>query len=282
MPADLPPNAVTTYGMTETGSGVVYDGVPLDGVEVARRRRRGPAAVPDAAAGATGTAPTRGTPTGGSPPATPARGTRTTGRLRVHGRIGDVIVTGGEKVWPAAVERVLGRLARRGRGRRRRPSPTPSGAQRVVAVVVPGDPARPAGPRRRAGRGQGRAPGLRRAPRASPLPAPGRHAATRATSPRPRLGRPTAATTRGRPPTVARSVARRRGHVHANGLSPARPEQRPAVDDERLAGDPRRQVAGQEQRGVGDVRRARRGAAAASAGRSAPRPAPTGPGPCRS
>ena len=35
MPADLPPNAVTTYGMTETGSGVVYDGVPLDGVEVA-------------------------------------------------------------------------------------------------------------------------------------------------------------------------------------------------------------------------------------------------------
>ena len=34
MPADLPPNAVATYGMTETGSGVVYDGVPLDGVEV--------------------------------------------------------------------------------------------------------------------------------------------------------------------------------------------------------------------------------------------------------
>ena len=33
-PADRPPNAVTTYGMTETGSGVVYDGRPLDGVEV--------------------------------------------------------------------------------------------------------------------------------------------------------------------------------------------------------------------------------------------------------
>ena len=30
----VPPNAVTTYGLTETGSGVVYDGVPLDGVEV--------------------------------------------------------------------------------------------------------------------------------------------------------------------------------------------------------------------------------------------------------
>ena len=29
-----PHNVVTTYGMTETGSGVVYDGVPLDDVEV--------------------------------------------------------------------------------------------------------------------------------------------------------------------------------------------------------------------------------------------------------
>src|SRR6266480_3413013 len=33
-PAALPPNVVTTYGMTETGSGIVYDGMPLDGVEV--------------------------------------------------------------------------------------------------------------------------------------------------------------------------------------------------------------------------------------------------------
>ena len=30
-----PANVVTTYGLTETGSGVVYDGLPLDGVEVA-------------------------------------------------------------------------------------------------------------------------------------------------------------------------------------------------------------------------------------------------------
>ena len=34
VPDDLPGNVVTTYGMTETGSGIVYDGVPLDGVEV--------------------------------------------------------------------------------------------------------------------------------------------------------------------------------------------------------------------------------------------------------
>ena len=36
-PADLPPNVVSTYGMTETGSGVVYDGRPLDGVEISLR-----------------------------------------------------------------------------------------------------------------------------------------------------------------------------------------------------------------------------------------------------
>ena len=35
---------VTTYGMTETAGGCVYDGAPLDGVRVAgRRRRRGTA-----------------------------------------------------------------------------------------------------------------------------------------------------------------------------------------------------------------------------------------------
>ena len=50
-PDDLPANVVTTYGMTETGSGVVYDGRPLDGVEVRiGRRRRDPRARPDAAA----------------------------------------------------------------------------------------------------------------------------------------------------------------------------------------------------------------------------------------
>ena len=34
-PEGLAPNVVATYGMTETGSGVVYDGVPLDGAEIA-------------------------------------------------------------------------------------------------------------------------------------------------------------------------------------------------------------------------------------------------------
>ena len=39
-PADRPANVIATYGMTETGSGVVYDGVPLRGRRGARRRRR--------------------------------------------------------------------------------------------------------------------------------------------------------------------------------------------------------------------------------------------------
>ena len=34
-PEDRAANVVTTYGLTETGSGVVYDGRPLDGVDVA-------------------------------------------------------------------------------------------------------------------------------------------------------------------------------------------------------------------------------------------------------
>ena len=37
VPDALPPNVVATYGMTETGSGVVYDGWPLDGVELSFR-----------------------------------------------------------------------------------------------------------------------------------------------------------------------------------------------------------------------------------------------------
>ena len=96
-PVDLPPNAVTTYGMTETGSGVVYDGVALEGVELALRSVDGSAAagVPDAArarslcaprccSAVTATAPPVGSkdPTEahhGSPPATAERWLPTAG-----------------------------------------------------------------------------------------------------------------------------------------------------------------------------------------------------------
>jgi O-succinylbenzoic acid--CoA ligase len=108
-PPGVPANVVATWGLTETGSGVVYDGHPLDGVDVAEHDGelyvRGPmlarayrdgtpidAIGPDGARGwlATGDA-----------------GRVVAGRVEVFGRLGDVITTGGEKVWPADVERVL-------------------------------------------------------------------------------------------------------------------------------------------------------------------------------
>jgi o-succinylbenzoate---CoA ligase len=141
MPPDLPPNAVATYGMTETGSGVVYDGRPLDGVEVrvvdGEVQLRGPMLL---RAYRDGTDPR--TPDGWYPTGDAGEWDAGAGRLRVFGRTGDLIVTGGENVWPAAVERVLGRLpgvaevAVTG-------APDPEWGRRVVALVVPADPADP-------------------------------------------------------------------------------------------------------------------------------------------
>lgn len=141
MPDELPPNAVTTYGMTETGSGVVYDGRPLDGVEVrvvdGEIHLRGPMLLRCYRDGTDPKTADGWLPTGDMGTWDPA-----TGRLRVFGRRGDMIVTGGENVWPTAVERVLERL----------PSvrevavtgePDPEWGQRVVALVVPADPAAP-------------------------------------------------------------------------------------------------------------------------------------------
>jgi O-succinylbenzoic acid--CoA ligase len=66
------------------------------------------------------------------------------GRLSVSGRLREMIITGGENVWPAAVEEALrshpgvAEVAVAGR-------PDPEWGQRVVAWVVPADPARPPG-----------------------------------------------------------------------------------------------------------------------------------------
>jgi o-succinylbenzoate---CoA ligase len=115
MPADLPPNTLRTYGMTETGSGVVYNGVPLGGVGVrvvgGRLELRGPMMFRTyRQREANGFL----SPEGSNPFTSDGWfATGDVGELSkdgvvtVLGRAGDVIVTGGEKVWPDAVERVL-------------------------------------------------------------------------------------------------------------------------------------------------------------------------------
>lgn len=111
-PADRPTNTVTTYGLTETGSGVVYDGIPLDGVEVTFKAPHEP--------GADGEIMLRGpmllrSYRNGIDPKTSDGWLPTgdlghwlpDGRLHVVGRRGDMIITGGENVWPEAVEAAL-------------------------------------------------------------------------------------------------------------------------------------------------------------------------------
>ena len=140
-PDDLPPNVVTTYGMTETGSGVVYDGVPLDGVEVrvdddGAIHVRGPMLLRTYRDGTDPKDADGWFRTGDLGALAPD------GRLVVHGRAGDLIITGGENVWPDAVEATLrhhpgvAEVAVAGR-------PDPEWGQRVVAWVVPADPSRP-------------------------------------------------------------------------------------------------------------------------------------------
>jgi len=111
-PFELAPNVVTTWGMTETGSGVVYDGRALDGVEIAsvdgellvrtptlfrsyRNRPRPRALGPDGR--------DDWFPTGDG-------GEVVEGRVRVRGRLGSVIVSGGEKVWPEDLEAALSQI----------------------------------------------------------------------------------------------------------------------------------------------------------------------------
>lgn len=134
-PAEVPANVVTTYGMTETGSGVVYDGRPLDGVEVRAEDGellvRGPMLLRTYRDGIDPKDSDGFLRTGDA-------GTVRDGVVVVQGRIGDVIVTGGEKVWPEPVEAAL-------RGVPGVADVAIGGAdddewgQRVVAYVVAGD-----------------------------------------------------------------------------------------------------------------------------------------------
>jgi O-succinylbenzoic acid--CoA ligase len=147
-PEALPGNVVTTYGMTETGSGIVYDGRPIDGVELA---------IGDGSDGSDGEILVRGPMllrcyrdgsdprlAGGWLPTGDAGRLEPDGTLTVFGRSAEVIVSGGEKVWPVPVERVLGRHPGVDQVAVWKRS-DPEWGERVVAWVVPTDRDRPPG-----------------------------------------------------------------------------------------------------------------------------------------
>ena len=108
-PPNRPEHVIATYGMTETGSGCVYEGWPLEGVEMrttdsGQIQLRGPMLLR-----------TYRTVDGEHCPLD-ADGWFSTGdigrieangRLWVDGRAGEMIITGGENVWPSRIERVI-------------------------------------------------------------------------------------------------------------------------------------------------------------------------------
>jgi O-succinylbenzoic acid--CoA ligase len=103
-PANMPANVFTTYGMTETFGGIAYNGTPLDSVEmraVDEQIEVRSASLFRTYRGASTTDLIDGWYQTGD------NGTFTNGVLRVFGRSDDMIITGGENVWPSAVERII-------------------------------------------------------------------------------------------------------------------------------------------------------------------------------
>ncbi|WP_419863251.1 class I adenylate-forming enzyme family protein [Candidatus Poriferisodalis sp.] len=140
MPAHRPANTVATYGMTETFSGVVYEGWPLDGVELRIRndevQLRCEMLLRCYRDGTDPRTDDGWYPTGD------AGALSDEGQLSVFGRVDDMITTGAEKVWPVAVERILANLPNISEvavvGR-----PDPEWGQAVTAVIVPTNHAQP-------------------------------------------------------------------------------------------------------------------------------------------
>jgi len=134
-------NVIRTYGLTESFGGVVYDRLPLPGVELSiaddgEVLLRSPTLLRCYRDGTDPKDADGWLHTGDE------GAIGEDGLLTVFGRRGDVIVTGGEKVWPDPVERLLrtvpGVAAVAVVGR-----PDPEWGQAVTAVVVPRDPASP-------------------------------------------------------------------------------------------------------------------------------------------
>jgi O-succinylbenzoic acid--CoA ligase len=123
--------------MTETGSGIVYDGIPLPGVDVASVSGELCVRTPTLFRSYRGV----GRPHVQGPDGrkdwfpTGDGGDVVDGRVRVRGRLGFVINTGGEKLWPEDLEAVIASLegvkdvAVTG-------VDDPEWGQRVVALVV--------------------------------------------------------------------------------------------------------------------------------------------------
>lgn len=106
-PEDPPGNVVTTYGMTESAGGVVYNGLALNGVGLrsTRRERSGCRGQQWLRCYRDGSDPKDSEGwyrTGDAGSVDPS-----TGILTVAGRTDDLIITGGENVWPEPVEVAL-------------------------------------------------------------------------------------------------------------------------------------------------------------------------------
>ncbi|NNN12934.1 MAG: AMP-binding protein [Acidimicrobiaceae bacterium] len=140
-PSNLAANVVTTYGMTETGSGVFYNGRPLDGVEfkltdagevlikgpmLATTYRDGRPILDD-----DGWLHTDDFATVGP-----------NGSLEVRGRITEIINTGGEKVFPFEVESEILK-SQKVADCAVIAMPDQKWGEAVIAVLVPKDPTDP-------------------------------------------------------------------------------------------------------------------------------------------
>jgi O-succinylbenzoic acid--CoA ligase len=103
-PPNLPDNVVTTYGMTETFGGIAYNGTPLDGVDVRIINESIELKSPSLFRTYRGQDAERPT---GDWYETGDSGAFFNNQIRVFGRKDDMIITGGENVWPLAVEKIV-------------------------------------------------------------------------------------------------------------------------------------------------------------------------------